>query len=86
MVKAAGSQTWTEMLKSEGDQRTTQLLIGCMDAEVFLIHAVELVGIDWCIDRLREVKKNRGKVPRMIETVMGIKLNGQVNGKGEHNG
>jgi len=34
----------------------------CLIAEEFLGHAVDAAGIDWCFDRLKQVKKAKGNI------------------------
>jgi hypothetical protein len=52
---------WVSLLdKCPGEAR--QAMECCLIAEEFLGHAVDAAGIDWCFDRLKQVKKAKGNI------------------------
>lgn len=46
------------------------MIIACIHAEAFLIHAVSVAGIDWCIGRLQQAKKQKFQLERIIDLVL----------------
>jgi hypothetical protein len=61
---------WVEQSQQNGEIATMQALKATIEAETFLIRAVECVGFDWCINRLRQAKAHGGKIERIIDIAM----------------
>jgi len=62
--------TWTEMLNTEGPKETKQRIIEVIEADTFLLRAVEVTDVDWCIQRLTEVKKQKGNARKLIDIAL----------------
>jgi len=60
---------WKNLLNQSGEE-FADFLKATIRADLFLLAAVESVDIDWCIHRLREIKRKQGKVETILDIVI----------------
>lgn len=52
-------QTWKAALEKDGVEATLFNMSKAVRAETFLLEAVYFGGVDWCINRLQQLKKGK---------------------------
>lgn len=63
-------KSWTEMYKDD-PTKAKEMLRAAINAETFLIAAVETTDIDWCIDRLIQVRDSTDAPDTLLEIALG---------------
>jgi hypothetical protein len=61
---------WVDLLKTEGPDAANSALATCITAEILLIQAVEVAGIDWCLARLHQAQDAHGKLDSCLDIVL----------------
>jgi hypothetical protein len=67
---------WVEALRnSSSEEATVGALQSAVRAEIMLMHAVSEAGLDWCIERLEQVRQD-SEIPTILDIVMGVQDHG----------
>ena len=62
--------SWIELLNTEGAEVADSALRCCIVAEVLLIQAVSVAGIEWCLGRLEQAKDTNGDMESVLDIVL----------------